>query len=91
MARMNETEARAVVAEAMAAASVHGAWDERLEASFRRGEADLPLEALELDSLNVMELCIAIEAHAGVELVPERVHRAGTLEGLVRLVRGGRA
>ena len=42
---MTEVEARGVVADAMAYASVHGAWDDGLEQRFRAGQGDARLDA----------------------------------------------
>jgi acyl carrier protein len=37
-----------------------------------------------------MELCIAIEVHAGVSIVPDRLRKIGTLGRLVALIHGQR-
>ena len=81
---MTDLEARGVVADALADAHAPGLWHDRFDARFRRGDADARLEDLDLDSLVLMELCIAIEAHTGLELVPERVQRFASLSALAR-------
>lgn len=81
---MTDLQARAVLADALADANVPGLWHERLGERFRLGEVDPALASLELDSLVLMELCIAIEAHTGLELVPERLQRFASLGTLAR-------
>lgn len=48
-------------------------------------EAATPLVELNLDSLDVAELFMAIEDHAGVELDPDTVPELETVGDLVRL------
>lgn len=48
-------------------------------------EASTPLAELRLDSLDVAELFMAIEDHAGIEIDPEPVRAMETVGDLVRL------
>jgi acyl carrier protein len=48
-------------------------------------EAGTPLAELSLDSLDVAELFMAIEDHAGVELDPDTARELETVGDLVRL------
>lgn len=81
---MTDLDARAVVADALADAHAPGLWQDGLSDRFRDGRADPLFTELAFDSLVLMELCIAIEAHTGLELVPERVQRFASLGALAR-------
>ena len=49
---------------------------------------EVPLDALDMDSLAEMEVCIAIEVNAGVSILPEQLRKIGTLGRLVALIQG---
>jgi hypothetical protein len=50
--------------------------------SFVRGEGDIPMEALRIDSLAIMELGIVIEETYGVSLAPSEIGRYQRLGAL---------
>ena len=54
-------------------------------ARFEPVEADTPLVALQLDSLDVAELFMAIEDHSGCELDPQSARSLETVGDLARL------
>ena len=83
---MNEDDVRRILVEALDAANVTSMRHRGLEAPFAAGETDVPLAALGIDSLAAMELCIAIEVHTGVTLVPEELARIATLRDLARTI-----
>lgn len=83
---MTEAEIRGVVAAALTDAGAHGDWNGELAHRFVAGECDVHLDQLELDSLATMELCIGIEVHCGVEIVPDQLRRVTGLRQLAALV-----
>ena len=87
---MTEQQIRERVVEALEYANVIALRDKGLAAGFLAGSADVPLDALEMDSLAEMEVCIAIEVETGIGILPEQLRRAGTLGRLVALIGGRR-
>lgn len=81
-----KAELRLALLEALDEASVHRMRDAVLKAAFLDGSRDVRLDELELDSLSTMELCIAVELKTGVDIVPDRLLRFGTLERIVDFV-----
>ncbi len=55
-------------------------------ADYLAGGDDVPLSALEIDSLALMEMCIWWELHCDVSLSPEQVRSAESLDGIGRLL-----
>ncbi len=87
---MTESQIRAMLVEALEYASVIALRDKNLIADFLAGTNEVPIDVLDMDSLAEMELCIAIEVHAGVSIVPDRLRKIGTLGRLVALIHGQR-
>lgn len=83
---MTASEIRQMLVEAMLGASVFGLRDQGLTDAFLAGEADVAIEALDMDSLGAMELCIAIEVNTGVEIVPDNLETLETLGALVAAI-----
>lgn len=84
---MTDQEIRMIIVEALDYASVFAMQDNNLQAAFLDGQQDIPLEELGMDSLAVMELCIAIEINAGVSIVSSELQSIDTLNRLVDTVR----
>ena len=84
---MNEPDARRLIIEALDSARVHAFRDQGLHEIFLRATRDVSLDELELDSLATMELCIALEAKAAVEILPPQLERIGSLNRLVAHLR----
>jgi len=84
---MTDQQVREMLVEALEYASVIALRDKNFGAGFLAGTSEVPIDALDMDSLAEMELCIAIEVNAGVSIVPERLRRIGTLDRLVALIR----
>jgi len=76
-----------MIVGALAAADVHAMRDRALAPAFLEGRRDIRFTDLDMDSLAVMELCIAIEVNSGVSLVPEDLLKMATLYQLVARVR----
>ncbi|HEY6511328.1 MAG TPA: hypothetical protein VI032_05085 [Burkholderiaceae bacterium] len=84
---MTEPQIRAMLVEALEYASVIALRDKNLTEAFLAGTNEVAIDALDMDSLAEMELCIAIEVNAGVSILPERLRKVGTLGRLVALIR----
>jgi len=84
---MTDQQVREMLVEALEYASVIALRDKNLGAGFLAGTSEVRIDALDMDSLAEMELCIAIEVNAGVSIVPERLRRIGTLDRLAALIR----
>jgi hypothetical protein len=87
---MTEQQIRAMLVDALEYASVIALRDKNLTAGFLAGTGEVPIAALDMDSLAEMELCIAIEVNAGVSIVPDRLRKIGTLGRLVTLIGSAR-
>lgn len=70
--------AREAFAKLLRLAGVSGLAAERLESEFIQGAHDPRIEDLHMDSLASMELCILIENHYGVSIVPDRLMAHGS-------------
>jgi acyl carrier protein len=53
--------------------------------------ADVPMNELDMDSLDLMEFCIAIELSSGVSIVPNDLQRLRTLASVADAIRARRA
>lgn len=75
-------------------AALHASGDPAARAQcvidYLAGGDDVPLDALEIDSLALMEMCIWWELNGDVSLAPEQVRLAGSLDGIARLLEQGR-
>ena len=84
---MTSEQARKVLLQAMRYANVRGL-SAVLGDAFLAGEADIELDRLDMDSLAMMELCIAIEANGAASITPDQLQAAATGNALVRLMVG---
>ena len=84
---MTDEDIRRVIAEALDYAAVFQFRRAAIQSAFIAGEADMSIEAIALDSLSEMELCIAIEVNTGVSILPQEVRAMATLADLVAAVR----
>ena len=83
---MTETEIRAAVVSGLAQASAFMFRESGIQAAFLTGEADMAIEDIEMDSLSIMELCIAIELDTGVSILPDEMQQIATLGKLVTVI-----
>ena len=83
---MTEQDIREVIADALDYASVPRFRGSALREQFVSGTGDVSFDALEIDSLAAMELCIAIETSAGVSILPAELPEFGSLGALVKRV-----
>lgn len=84
---MTDDEIRATILEALSYASVFALRDTDVSDGFLAGTQDITFTDLQMDSLATMELCIALEVHAGVTILPDELRQIGSLERLVVAVR----
>lgn len=83
---MDKTQISAALVEVLRESGVFHLRDHDLENQFVAGVYDANLNELDIDSLAAMEICIALEANWGTALVPEDLHRLGTLQALVKTI-----
>lgn len=82
---------RRIVVEALLEANLgRSTHDPRIDRFLETG-ADVPLNELEMDSLDLMEFCIALELNSGVSVVPNDLQRLRTLASVADAVRTRRA
>lgn len=84
---MTDDEIRHVIADALGYASVPMFAGSARAHDFLSGMVDVQFADLDMDSLAVMELCIAIEASLGVSVLPEQLRDIGSLEQLAKTIR----
>lgn len=65
---MTDENVRRLLVEAINSTSIFAFKAKGFEAAFIAGESDVPISELDIDSLGITELCIAIETSTGVEL-----------------------
>lgn len=83
---MSEEELRRMLVDTIDASTIVGLRRSGLMEEFLAGTGDVPFAALEMDSMGAMELCIAVEVHTGVEIVPAELADLGSLGGVVAAV-----
>jgi hypothetical protein len=88
---MSEEELRQMLVDAIDASTIVGLRRSGLMAGFLAGTGDIPFVALEMDSMGAMELCIAVEVHTGVEIVPAELAELVSLGGVVAAIKERRA
>jgi len=81
---MDEPAIRAILADGLEQGAVSAINLARTRAAWLAGHEDLPFDALEMDSLARMELCIAIEVGLGIALAPADLDRYRSLGDLAR-------
>jgi hypothetical protein len=57
---------------------------------FLAGQRDVAFADMDIDSLAIMELCIAIEVESGVSILPDEIVKCETLGAVVEQVKAGR-
>jgi hypothetical protein len=80
---MDEDELRQMLVDAIDSSTIVGLRRSGLMEGFLNGTTDIPFGALEMDSMGVMELCIAVEVNTGVEIVPAELTELGSLGAVV--------
>jgi acyl carrier protein len=65
--------------------------EQGIEDAFIAGDADLRLDALQMDSLALMEFCIALETRWGFSVAPDELADVGTLGQLADRLEAGDA
>ena len=80
---MSEDEIRQMLVDAIDGSTIVGLRRSGLMDGFLSGTADVPFAVLEMDSMGVMELCIAVELNTGIEIVPVELAELGSLGAVV--------
>jgi acyl carrier protein len=80
---MTDAEIRQKLADALEYSQVIKFRESGIREDFLAGKADMSIEALELDSLSSIELCIAIENSTGVSILLGDLWDSDSLSQLV--------
>lgn len=80
---MTEMEAYVLVERAFEAALVQGFEVGDRSVDDLRAAGEVPLTSFDIDSLAVMEICIAVEVHSGAQIVPAELVELETINALV--------
>jgi acyl carrier protein len=83
----SEVEIRQMLVDAIDASTIVGLRRSGLMEGFLDGTDDIPFLVLEMDSMGVMELCIAVEVNTGVEIVPGELTELGSLGAVVTAIK----
>lgn len=81
-------ENRKTAADLLRQASVFTLVNKNLEEPFIQGACDIEIAQLDMDSLAIMEICIALEMNHGMSIRPEDLLKVGTL-GMLATKMGG--
>lgn len=84
---MSDEDIRQMLVDAIDSSTIVGLRSSGLMDAFLAGTGDVPLDALEMDSMGAMELCIAVELNTGVEIVPGELADMGSLGGVIAAIR----
>ena len=83
---MDEHAVRATLVEGLDAGSVYQIYPPATRAAFIAGEIDLSFADLAMDSLALIELCMAIEVGTGISLAPDDLGSYASLGALATAV-----
>jgi hypothetical protein len=83
---MGEGDLRQMLVDAIDGSTIVGLRRSGLMEGFLDGSSDIPFAALEMDSMGVMELCIAVEVNTGIEIVPAELVELGSLGAVVAAI-----
>ena len=86
---MTDADIRQMIAAGLEQGSCFALRNHGWTESFLAGRRDVAFDEMDIDSLAVMELCIAIEVESGVSILPEELVQCDTLGAVVTLVKAG--
>jgi acyl carrier protein len=86
-----DADIRRLVVTALEESNVVALRDHAGVAGYLEGRLDVAMDELEMDSLDFMEFCIAIELSSGVSILPNDLQRLRTLANVADAIRTRRA
>lgn len=87
---MKHTESRRTITDILRHASVFTLQNKNLEGAYTQGLCDIEMKELDMDSLAVMEICIALEMQHNLPLRPEDLLQINTLGELAARLDGAK-
>jgi hypothetical protein len=81
-----EKNIREMLSQILVDSSIFGLRDNGWEAQFLLGDVNPKLAALGIDSIAIMELCVAIENRFGLTLVPTELAKLKSADALVKKI-----
>ena len=81
-----EKKVREVLSQIFVESGIFSLRDNGWEEDFISGSVSPKLASLGIDSLAIMELCVAIENHFGLTLVPAKLEKLKSTDGLVKKI-----
>lgn len=84
---MTELEIRRLIAAGLEQGSCFSLRNNGWTEDFLAGRRDVAFAEMDIDSLAIMELCIAIEVESGVSILPEELVQCDTLGTVVAQVK----
>jgi hypothetical protein len=86
---VTDAEIRQMIASGLEQGSCFALRNNGWTEDFLAGRRDVAFAAMDIDSLAMMELCIAIEVESGVSILPEELVQCETLGALAIQVKAG--
>lgn len=86
---MTESDIRQMISMGLEQGSCFALRNNGWKEDFLAGRRDVAFADMDIDSLAIMELCIAIEVESGVSILPDEMVQCATLGAVVEQVKGG--
>jgi acyl carrier protein len=83
---VTEIELRKIIAAALEDGGCYALRDRGWTDEFLAGQRSVALSEIDIDSLAIMELCIALEVETGYSMLPDELLSAGSLSAVVTRV-----
>ena len=87
---MTDADIRQMISTGLEQGSCFALRNNGWKEEFLAGRRDVAFADLDIDSLAIMELCIAIEVESGVSILPDEIVKCETLGAVVERVQDGR-
>ncbi len=85
---MTDADIRQIIANGLEQGSCFALRNNGWKEDFLAGWRDVAFQDMDIDSLAIMELCIAIEVESGVSILPDEIVKCETLGAVAAAVKG---
>ena len=85
---MTDADIRQIIATGLEQGSCFALRNNGWTEDFLAGRRDVAFAEMDIDSLAIMELCIAIEVESGVSILPDEIVKCETLAAVAAQVKG---
>ena len=83
---MTDADIRQMISNGLEQGSCFALRNNGWKEDFLAGRRDVAFQDMDIDSLAIMELCIAIEVELGVSILPEEMAEVATLDAVAARV-----